>query len=213
MASGHLWINEKRFNKSGRVGGKTLIGNWHEEQRLEIDVGLLPGTHIDTNRKGAESTPFLISSLPRHNRSMTSIRSEHHAEFNEDNSDVTLLRPPKLGVRSMLRAQAILDEAKAHVKVEEQRRLRVEHNTLRSTQADAHLSTGVAGPPVKIVDPTKELSYHRETPITVYTGDPTTKSVMPSVPGRTPAGHGAPNTLAKTHAFTMDKYVHALSRQ
>lgn len=207
-----LWINEKRYNKSGRVGGKTLIGNWNEEQRLEIDVGLLPGTMIDTNRKGAESTPFLISSIPKDGRSLSDECSEQHAQFNRDNSDVTLLRPAKLGVRSMLRAQAILDEAKQRVQEEAERRRRVDLGKSKSAATEAVEKTGLRGPALMVVDPDREFSYENDIPITVYTGDPTTGDVMRAVPGRTAVAQGAPNPLAKNTFFTCDKYVHAIAR-
>jgi hypothetical protein len=213
MASGHLWINEKRYNKCGRVGGKTLIGNWQEERRLELDGGLVAGTMVDTNRKGAESTQFLVSSEPRQSRSMSGVRSEHHAQFTEENSDVTLLRPPQLGVRTALRAQAILDEAKARVREEEERRRRVEAATWRSSQAGAADATRVVGPPVMTVDPTcPRCSYLNDVAITAYTGDPTTRTVMRGIPGRTSVATGAPNPLAKTHNFSLDKYQYAISR-
>lgn len=212
MSAGHLWINEKRYNKNGRVGGKTLIGNWHEEQRLETDVGLLPGTMIDTNRKGAESTPFLISSVPKDGRSLSGETSEHHAQFNHENSDVTLLRPSELGVRSMLRAQAILDEAKQRVKEEEERRRKVEAPTKMSAAAEAIAKTGVRGPALMTVDPFKDMSYLSDVAVTLYTGDPTTGETMKAIPGRTAVAQGAPNSLAKNTFFSCDKYVHALSR-
>jgi hypothetical protein len=212
MSAGQLWINEKRFNKSGRVGGKTLIGNWQEEQRLETDVGLLPGTVIDTNRKGAESTPFLISSIVKEQRSLKDTTSEHHAQFNHNNSDVTLLRPARLGVRSMLRAQAILDEAKQRVQEEEAQRRRVEEGVKRSAAREAAEKTGLQGPAIMTVDPNKEFSYLTDIPVTVYTGDPTTGDTMRAVPGRTSVATGAPNPLAKNTFFSNDKYVYALSR-
>jgi hypothetical protein len=211
MSSGQLWINEKRFNKSGRVGGKTLIGNWHEEQRLETDVGLLPGTTIDTNKKGAESTPFLISSIPKGTRSMAGECSEQNAQFNIDNSDVTLLRPAKLGVRSMLRAQAILDEAKLRVQEEEEKRRRVDAAKIQSAAAEATEKTGIRGPALMVVDPYKELAYKDDVPITLYTGCPTTGETMRAIPGRTSITPGAPNPMAKNSFFSCDKYVYSLS--
>lgn len=211
MSSGQLWINEKRYNKSGRVGGKTLISNWQEEARLETDVGLLPGTTIDTNKKGAESSPFLISSIPKESRSLAGECSEQNAQYNLQNSDVTLLRPAKLGVRSMLRAQAILDEAKDRVKEEEERRRRVEKTKTQSAAAEAIEKTGVRGPLVMTVDPTKELMYKDDVAITVYTGCPTTGDVMKAVPGRTSVAPGAPNPMAKNSFFSCDKYVYSMS--
>ena len=212
MSSGHLWINEKRYNKSGRVGGKTLIGNWREEQRLDGDLGIASGTIVDTNRKGAESTPFLLSSVPRAQRSMVDLDTEQQAQFNQRNSDVTLLRPAKLGVRSMLRAQDILSEARQFVAADDAARRRPDATPPKSCARDMCDRTGVEGPPLMRVDPFKTFTYLDDRVVTLYTGDPTTGETMHALPGRTAVAPGAPNPHAKNHGFTMDKYVYALSR-
>lgn len=219
-APGGSWIDEKAFNKSlaaKTADGsahpcRTLVGNWQEETALEGDM-LAQGKDLAVLQKtgkyykgGFESTSYLLSSVPEHDRTMTHVNSTHRTSFNDTNADVSARLAPVGGVRSQLKAKEVIEEAKRMVAESERRSQRAPdplttayRDTITNAQHIRHLSGAR-----RHVHQPEELTYGADVPVTLYTGDPKSGKVM-SVHGKTFAS--GPNPLGRSNAFTHDKFA------
>jgi hypothetical protein len=207
------WLGEKLYNRTGRPGAKTLVGNWAEEGRLETDVEFRNASSGFPTAPGAESSPFLVSAVAPEARTMAHVTTEQRAEYTAENGDLMKLRGAGSGVRAQLRAQMVLDEARLMVEADTQRRADLLRPAAVSTAyRDTHGSS-VEGPPVRTVvpDTVMQQRYASDVAVTLYSGDPVTGEFM-ATQGRTGHAEGARNPQAKNSAFSMDKYQYALSR-
>ena len=204
------WISEKYYNKSrGGDCSKVLVGNWQEEQVLEGDMVSM-GCSLDTTRKkegtsrvvgGFESTAFLISSEAPDKRT-TELLTTQKASYNNEFGDVTKLRKPGLGVRSQVRAEAIVEQA------------RRDHAATIKAKEDATIPEAVSSTYRETVGGDKrpkraiggfDNSYMNSKPITLYTPNPVSGKQM-TVHGVTPVSN---DNIAhgKNTNFTNPKYV------
>lgn len=204
------WISEKHFNKSrGGNCSKVLVGNWQEEQVLEGDM-MTMGCSLETTRKkegtsrvvgGFESTAFLISSEAPDKRT-TELLTTQRASYNNEFGDVTKLRKPGLGVRSQVRAETIVEQA------------RQEHQATIKAKEDAAIPGAVSTTyretlggdtrPKRVIDGF-DASYLTSKPITLYTPNPVSGKQMTVHGVSAVANEHIP--LGKNTNFTNPKYV------
>lgn len=205
------WINEKNYNKArGGDCHKVLVGNWQEEQVLEGDM-MGQGLSLDTTRKlpnsnriagGFESTAYLLSPEDPANRTAANLTTTQRACYNSENGDVAKLRKQALGVRSQLRAQQIVEQAKSDFSATQAER--EEQAVPMATTSTYREQLGGDFMPKRSVTG-YDASYLDDTPITLYTKNAVSGKQM------TVQGGTMPSAVNSTHSrntqFSNPKYM------
>jgi hypothetical protein len=207
------WIDEKYYNRAGTGKGKTLVGNWLEEERLEGDMTQHGNTQTIVKQEGRyykggfESTSYLLSDREENDRALDGTTIQRDS-FNDSNGDVNKQRKAALGVRSQIRAQMVLGEAHELLRQQEEA-ARIRDAPLTTTYRETVSKTGADGNTTKGefhgAASSAAVDYASDVPVTVYTGNPRS-GVRMQVPGLTSTG-GTGNPLSKNTTFSHDKYA------
>ena len=207
------WIDEKYYNRGGTSRSKVLVGNWQEEERLEEDMTTAGKTQTVVRkdgkyfRGGFESTSYLLTDREETDRALDGTTIQRDS-FNTSNGDVDKQKKAPLGVRSAIRAQMVISEARDLVRqMEEASRPKAEpmtstYRTQVSGVGESGMTTrgtfkGAAGEGAK--------DYASDTPVTVYTGNPRS-GVRMKVQGLTETT-GTGNALSKNTTFTYNRFA------
>lgn len=211
---GGTWIDEKAFNKTRPGDGKkVLCGNWQEERILEGDMmsqGIPVGTVREDGvrfRGGFETSPYLTVAVdPKERR--PGLNTTQRVSYTSTNGDVKSQLQPALGVRAAARNEQVLALAKESLAASQEQRNAlslsgsfVKGATLKSTYQEHHGQDEVKREVTEV-----RQDFVHETPITLYTGNPTTGKVM-YVHGKTAENPAASTIHAKHSAFTDEKYT------
>lgn len=205
------WVDERSYNKTGTAGRRTLVGNWQEDEKLERDMKEHGHDQTVVRKEGKyfkggfESTAYLLSEVEKEDRKAEGVTMQRQS-FNDTNGDIKTQQKAPLGVRSQIRAEMVVAEAKAIVAQQEKAVAAASapppmSSTYRDTVNRAD------GPQRRVVNdaPGEKRTYVGDKPITLYTGNPQTGARM-RVQGATTEG-GTGNPLAKNTNFTCDRFA------
>eukprot|EP00758_Cryptobia_borreli_P004576 Tbor_TRINITY_DN4466_c0_g2::TRINITY_DN4466_c0_g2_i1::g.7988::m.7988 len=204
------WISEKQYNKTrGGDCTKVLVGNWKEEQVLEGDM-ITMGHSLETTRKkensnrvigGFNSTPFMISTEEPSKRKAEKLTT-HRVSYTNENGDVTKQRKSALGVRSHLRANQVILEAKDEfVQIQCDR---ADRAVPKKTTTLYRETIGGDFAPKRVVEGV-ETNYLYDKPITMYVKNPVSGKQM-TVHGMTLRANRDAE-LDRCSTFTDPKYM------
>lgn len=205
------WIDEKYYNRAGTGKSKTLVGNWQEEERLEEDMTNMGMTQTVVKKEGKyfkggfESTAFLLTDKDESQRDFDATTIQRDS-FNESNGDIAKQQKAPLGVRSAIRAQMVIAEARDMVRQHEEAS-RPKQAPLTTTYRANVSHSGASGNTTRgtFHGSAGQTDYAADTPITLYTGNPRTGMRM-KVPGLTTTAGGG-NPLAKNTSFSYDRFA------
>ena len=221
---GGSWVDEKNYNRTrkGGASGKVLCGNWQEEVTLEDDMqrnGHDCSIFRPKGRRitgGFESTAYLTSDKEPATRCADHLTTMD-ASYTAKNGDVIAAKKSnapnhKLGVRSRIRAQMIVDEAKLLLSQQAEAQRSAQRPPSPESTYEATLSMRKQREGTRPRRPmdsqtTLNCEYFDETPVTLYTGNPRTGAKM-IVPGKSEAsGVLYPSMHAKNTTFSNDKFA------
>ena len=207
------WIDEKYYNRGGTGGAKVLVGNWQEEERLEADMNTAGKTQTVVRKDGKyfkggfESTSYLLTDREETERGFdgTTIQRD---DFNTHNGDIEKQKKAPLGVRSAIRAQMVVAEARELVKQMEEN-AKHKDEPMTSTYRANVSRTGANGNTTRGTfhgaSAAARKDYSNDGPITVYTGNPRSGCRMKVQGISETAGTG--NALAKNTSFTHNRFA------
>lgn len=206
------WIDEKYYNRGGTGGSKVLVGNWQEEERLEADMDVAGKTQTVVRKDGKyfkggfESTSYLLTDREESDRGFdgTTIQRD---DFNNSNGDIEKQKKAPLGVRSAIRAQMVVSEARALVKqMEEQSKLKDEPmtSTYRAQVSKTNGANTLRGTFHGASEAARQ-DYSKAAPITVYSGNPRSGCRMKVQGLSETAGTG--NPLARNTNFSHNRFA------
>lgn len=207
------------------VDGGTSIHHGTTQDTVSLDVIRDRGN--GTFAGGFESTPYLTCDAVYPN--MRCMATTHRTDYTKASSDVTQLRRPELGVRSRVLLQQALAAAAEEQKMARERQAGLSSSATRfrrgrsgfsgTADADSDVMQDDATVHTQsvykttICDPDEVLptvdvlqsDYLSDEPITLYTGNPATNTVM-AVHGKTPVDTSGPNQFGKHSYFSEPKY-------